>query len=180
MRRRDRTIHPSARIGVPTATGRRKSTAIRAVTPQLSSATSAHAMTSSRIPPWTMPSQPSKRRSSASSTHERPGSRWRSSPRPPVLRVPQAKQLWGANSKRPAGVSIAGRARVPVASDVKVLHLARLGLDEVLPRPDLLAHQHREDLVGQRGILAVHLEQRPRLGVHSRLPELIGVYLSEA
>ncbi len=45
---------------------------------------------------------------------------------------------------------------------------------------DLLAHQHREDLVGGRGILAVDPQQGPRLGVHRRLPELVGVHLAEA
>src|SRR3954447_15600119 len=153
IRRRDRVIHPSAWIGSPAVTGRRKWTPMRAVTPQLSSPTRAHAMTSSRIvqriPPWMTPSQPSNRLSSDRSTHDRPGSTWRSSPRPPALSVPHAKQLWGANSNRPAGVSMAGRGVVSVASDVKVLHLACLGLDEVLARTDLLAHQHREDLVGQ-------------------------------
>ena len=136
------------------STGLRKSTVIRAVTPQLSAPTSAQAMTSSRIvhriPPWTMPSQPSNRRSSVSSTQDRPGSTWRSSPRPPALSVPHAKQC----AARTRSGRSASRSRVAwpsrVASDVKVLHLARLGLDEVLARPDLLAHEHREDLVGQR------------------------------
>src|SRR4029079_16910803 len=133
------------------------------------------------------PSQPSNRRSSASATHDRPGSTCNSSPRPPALSVPQAKQLWAANSNRPVGVSMAGRVAdalggeaVPVASDVKVLHLACLALDEVLARTDLLAHQHRADLVGQPAIIAVDLEERPRLGVHRRLPELVGVHLAEA
>ena len=44
-------IQPSARIGWPTGTGRRKSTVRRAVMPQLSRPTSAQAMTSSRIVP---------------------------------------------------------------------------------------------------------------------------------
>ena len=153
IRRRDRVIQPSARIGAPTSIGRRNSTDIRAVTPQLSSPTRAQAMTSSRIvhriPPWMTPSQPSNRRSSASSVHERPGSTCRARPRPPALSVPHAKQLCGRNSNRPPGVSIAGRAS-RAASDVKVLDLPRLGLDEVLARADLLAHEHREDLVGQR------------------------------
>ena len=68
---------------------RLKSTAIRAVTPQLSSPTSAQAMTSSRIvhriPPWMTCSQPSNRRSSVTSLHDRPGSTWRTSPRPPAV-----------------------------------------------------------------------------------------------
>ena len=85
---------------------------------------------------------------------------------PPALSVPHPKQLWAANSKRPSGVSMAGRLGpvIRVASDVKVLHLARLGLDEVLAWPDLLAHQHREDVVGGRRILAVDTEKGPRLG----------------
>src|SRR5436190_6770056 len=190
-RRRERVIHPSAWTGMPTRTGRRRSTAIRAVTPQLSSPTSAQAMTSStivhRMPPWMTCSQPSKRSSSVTSHHDRPGSTWRSRPNPPALSVPQAKQLCSANSKRPLGVSIPGLpARAGpdgadgAASDVKVLDLSGLGLDEVFPRPDLLAHQHREDLIGQRGVLAVDPQERARFGVHRGFPELVRVHLAEA
>ena len=91
-RRRALVIQPSARIGVPIGTGRRNSTARRAVTPQLSLSTSDQAITSSRIvvviPPWAIPSQPSNRRSSSSSVQQRWGSRWRTRPRP--LRVQRA------------------------------------------------------------------------------------------
>src|SRR5438093_13092677 len=66
------------------------------------------------------------------------------------------------------------------ASDVKVADLPSLSLDEFLARLDVLAHQLREDLVGQGGVLRVDPKQGPGLGVHRRLPELVGVHLAEA
>src|SRR4029077_18883256 len=108
------------------------------------------------------------------SVHDRPGSTCIVSPRPPVLSVPQAKQLCGANSNRSTSLTDTTR------SDVKILHLARLRLDEVLARRDLFAHEHREDLVRRGGVLAVDPEQGARLRVHRGLPELVGIHLAEA
>src|SRR5687768_12234048 len=180
-RRRDLVIHPSARIARPTSTGFLNSTLIRAVRPQLSSPTSDQAITSSRIvhriPPWAMPSQPSKRRSSVSSVQQRRGSTWRTRPMPLVFSEPHAKQWCGATSKR--GTPGMPTTRVP-ASDVKILHLPGLGHDEALARRDLLAHEHREDLVGERGVLRIDAQERARLRVHGRLPELVSVHLAEA
>ncbi len=183
MRRRESVIQPSARIGVSIGTGLRKSTDIRAVTPQLSSATSAQAITSSRIvqtmPPWAMPSQPSKRRSSRSSVHDRAVSRWSASCRPCVVERPAGEAVVRRELEA-ASTSAATAVDRRAGSDVKVLDLAGLGLDEVLARLDLLAHEHREDLVGLGGVLDVDPQQRPRLRVHRRLPELVGVHLAEA
>src|SRR3954470_1082224 len=93
------------------------------------------------IPPWATPSQPWKRGSRVISVQQPSGVTCRSSFRPCSLSSPQAKQRWGSNRKPGS------------ASDVKVLDLACLGFDEVLPRRDLLAHEHREDRVGGGRVL---------------------------
>src|SRR5437899_3574150 len=61
--------------------------------------------------------------------------------------------------------------RIP--SDVQVLHVQRVILDELPPRLDLVAHQRREHQVGFGVILGADLEQRPDLRIHRRLPELL-------
>ena len=48
------------------------------------------------------------------------------------------------------------------------------------PRLDVVAHQDREHLVGDRGLLDRDLQQRALRRVHGRLPELLGVHLAEA
>src|SRR4029079_11918968 len=177
-RRRDSVIQPSTWMGWPSGTGRLNATESRAVRPQLSASTSDQAMTSSRIvatiPPWAISSQPWNRSGISWSVQHRSPSTCRSRCRPPVFSVPQAKQLWGSNAKR-SSMRWATRA-----SDVKIPDLPGLGLDELLARLDLLAHELREDLVRGGRVLAVDLEQRPRLRVHGRLPELVGVHLAEA
>ncbi len=104
IRRRERVIHPSARIGCRPSTGRRKSTAIRAVTPQLSSPTRAQAITSSRIvhriPPWVTPSQPSNRRSSVAA-------------RPTTARLDVEDEPEAARVERPAGEAVVRRELEP-------------------------------------------------------------------
>src|SRR5918999_1885548 len=64
-----------------------------------------------------------------------------------------------------------------VASDVEVAHLARLAADEVAPWLDLLAHQRAEDVVraGLGPLRDLDLEQCSCVGVHRRLPQLVGV-----
>src|SRR5690242_5166550 len=140
----------------------------------------AQAMTSSRsvatIPPCAIPSQPSKRSGSVSATQQRSSAAWSSRCRPCTFSVPQAKQLWGATSIRRPPI----RTSATAGSDVKVAHLAGLGLDELLARLDPLAHELGEDLVGHRGVLDLDAEQGPCLRVHRRLPELVGVHLAEA
>src|SRR6185503_9996524 len=143
-----------------------------------------------------MPSQPWKRSSRAMEVQQRSPSTWRSSWSPPSFRAPQAKQLCGSTSIRSSGVVVSAGAFVPRfdrrstasveppsrtrRSDVKVPDLPGLGLDELLAWRDLLAHQHREDRVGLFRVLDLGAEERPRLRVHRRLPELIGVHLAEA
>ena len=157
-RRRLRDDPPSARTGWPTGTGRRYSIVIRAVTPQLSSATSDQAMTSSRtvaddpavgdIFPALEPGVERQLRPRPAFADVEP---IRS---PSALSSPQAKQLCGSNSKRATCSSCRPDPASRRRQTSRVLDLARLGLDEVLARGDLLAHQHREDLVG--------LARRPR------------------
>src|SRR5919198_5145073 len=114
---------------------------------------------------------------------------------PEALSVPQAKQLCGvsSNGRTPlpgiapasgvlpdASDIVGGFDLSGGASDVKVLDLAGLRLDEVLAGADLLTHEHREDLVGERGVLAVDAQERAGLRVHRRLPELVRVHLAES
>src|SRR5918998_918518 len=67
----------------------------------------------------------------------------------------------------------------PPVLRIQVLHLAGVVLDKALARLDLVAHERREDLVRHSRRLDGHLEQRPVLRVHRRLPELDGVHLPE-
>src|SRR5688500_3162577 len=64
-------------------------------------------------------------------------------------------------------------------SDVQILHVLRILLDELPARLDVVAHQRREDLVGFDRVLERHLEDRARLGIHGRLPELVRIHLAQ-
>ena len=44
---------------------------------------------------------------------------------------------------------------------------------------DVVAHERGEHVVGDRGVLHRHLQQRARLGVHRGLAELLPVHLAE-
>src|SRR6476620_3099319 len=78
---------------------------------------------------------------------------------------------------RPSGTRMSASV---TASDVKVAHLASLGLDEVAAGLDPLAHELHEDVVRDPGGLDLDAQKRARRGVHRRLPELFGVHLAEA
>ena len=52
-------------------------------------------------------------------------------------------------------------------------------LDELTTGFDIVTHEHREDLVGLGGILDAHLLQQTVLGIHGRLPQLLGVHLTQ-
>ena len=54
------------------------------------------------------------------------------------------------------------RRRRAIALDVEVDDVAGVVLDELAARLDLVAHQHREDLVGRGRVLDRHLLQRAR------------------
>src|SRR5215203_1128508 len=63
---------------------------------------------------------------------------------------------------------------------IQVLHLAGVLLDKSLARLDLVAHERREQLVGDRRGLDRDLQERPVLRVHRSIPELVRVHLPEA
>src|SRR5207302_3004882 len=75
--------------------------------------------------------------------------------------------------------SLATLGMTPVL-DIEVLHFQRVVLDEHPSRLDLIAHEDREELLGADGVFDRHLQQAPRLGVHGRIPELLGVHFTEA
>ncbi len=56
----------------------------------------------------------------------------------------------------------------------------RVLLDEEAARLDLVAHQHREELVGGVRVLDVDPHHQPLRRIHRRLPQLLGVHLAEA
>src|SRR5438128_550873 len=65
-------------------------------------------------------------------------------------------------------------------SHVDVRRPQRIALDEVAPRLDLVAHQHREHVVGLDGVVDLHAQQAAHGGVHRGLPELLRVHLAQA
>src|SRR5438067_6401281 len=65
-------------------------------------------------------------------------------------------------------------------SDVQVLYIQRVVLDELAARLHLIAHQRREHQVRFGVILGAHLQQRARFRIHRRRPELIGIHFAEA
>src|SRR5215207_3468393 len=72
-----------------------------------------------------------------------------------------------------------GRMFPEKVSSIQVLHLSGVLLDEPLSWLDLVAHEIREQLVGDRRRLDRDLQERPVLRVHRRLPELVRVHLPE-
>src|SRR5215472_10175144 len=66
-----------------------------------------------------------------------------------------------------SGVLPGGPQRGP--SDVQVLHVERVVLDELAARLDLIAHQRREHQVGFGVVLGLDLQERPLRGIHRRL-----------
>src|SRR5258707_10669732 len=56
----------------------------------------------------------------------------------------------------------------------------RVGLDKFAARLDEIAHQGREGFLGEVFVADPHLQQRARLWVECRLPQLVGVPLPEA
>src|SRR3972149_1094434 len=57
--------------------------------------------------------------------------------------------------------------------------LVVVALDEVLARGHFLAHELREHAVGGHRVLYVDLEHDTTGGIHGRLPELLGVHLTQ-
>src|SRR5205823_8527291 len=72
------------------------------------------------------------------------------------------------------------RPSAPVStSDIEERDVLRVLLDEEATRLDLIAHQHREELVGGARVLDVYPDEQPLHGIHRRLPQLIRVHLAE-
>src|SRR5215472_1008288 len=91
---------------------------------------------------------------------------------------PRRRKCWAPRHHRrsaaawpPLHPGADGAARF--TSDVQVLHAERVLLDEAAPRFDLVTHQRGEDLVCLVGVLDADLQQRARLGIHRRRPELL-------
>src|SRR3954468_15394305 len=76
-----------------------------------------------------------------------------------------------------SGVMLMASTSLP--SDVEVGHVAGVGLDELAPRLDLVAHEHREHALGLRGVVHGHLDKGARPRVHRRLLELGRVHLAQ-
>src|SRR4051794_2551463 len=65
-------------------------------------------------------------------------------------------------------------------SHIQIRHVQRVLLDELAPWFNHVAHQLDEDVVGVVHLADLHLQQRARLAVERRLPELVLVHLAEA
>src|SRR5512140_3521883 len=86
-----------------------------------------------------------------------------------------------------AAMTVRGMRRAPSlarplrdpSSDVEVLHVQRVALDELPARVHRVAHQDGEDLIGLHRVVHPDLEERAPRRVHGRLPELLGVHLAE-
>src|SRR5579862_6153141 len=71
--------------------------------------------------------------------------------------------------------------RAPVSSsDIEELHVFRVLLDEDAARLDLVAHEHRHQLIGRVRVFHVDADEEALRRVHRRLPQLVGVHLAEA
>src|SRR5579883_1056138 len=68
-----------------------------------------------------------------------------------------------------------GMCFVRGSSDVEEPHVLGVGLDEVAAEVDVLAHEHRADLVGDGRRLHRDLKERALGRVHRRLPQLVEV-----
>src|SRR6185503_15128282 len=85
--------------------------------------------------------------------------------------------LW---SRRAEPVGRASRRRSLTRNlDIEVRDVQGVLLDELPARLDGVAHQHREHLIGADGVFHRDLEERARVGLHSRVRELLRVHLAE-
>src|ERR1044071_9255786 len=94
-----------------------------------------------------------------------------------------ATTVWCARSSirrsavvRPSDASDSARQEL----DVEVADVERVFFDELAARLDEVAHQLGEDAVGGLHLLDLHLEQVALGGIHCRLPQLLGVHLSQS
>src|SRR5579883_2584673 len=114
------------------------------------------------------------------------------SPQCPVSRSSRPTSMFSllhmprANSLRDKVRAIRLPIRQPYGSQkwsdplhVEVLHAVGVRLDEALAWRHLIAHQHRERLVGLERVVNRHLEDSARSGVHRGLPQLLRVHLAQ-
>src|SRR3989442_15982318 len=66
-----------------------------------------------------------------------------------------------------------------VRSDIQVLYIERVLLDELAPWLDLVAHQPREPEIRRGCVFHVYTDQHPPGRIHRRRPELARVHLAE-
>src|ERR1700730_10506644 len=101
-----------------------------------------------------------------------PSSRW--------AWTPPATTCSGAKSPPMASSAIFMRPRPAEGRlDVQVTHGLGVRLDEALAWIDFGAHQDVEDLVGLDRVFDLDPQQHAVLRIHSGLPELLGIHLSE-
>src|SRR6266481_2091159 len=67
-----------------------------------------------------------------------------------------------------------------IESNIQVDDFQGVFLDEFPPRFHVFAHERRENIFGGDSIFKLHLQQRARIRVHGRVPELLGVHFAEA
>ena len=96
-------------------------------------------------------------------------------------RRPLRVRCAGRRGRRPLWMGYAGRrGRRPLRSEIEVHHILRVGLNELLSRLYLFAHEDGEGGVGGQGVAQGDTAEGPGLGVHGGLPELVGVHLAQA
>src|ERR1043166_7454257 len=64
--------------------------------------------------------------------------------------------------------------------DIKVPHIQRVVFDELAARLDGVTHQHGEDFVGFDSVVNTDLQERARLRVHRRFPQLFRIHFAQA
>src|SRR5258708_24427363 len=57
--------------------------------------------------------------------------------------------------------------------NIQVLHIQRILFDKLPPRLDVLTHQRGEDGLALGNVFRLYREQRARLRIHGRLPQLL-------
>jgi hypothetical protein len=63
--------------------------------------------------------------------------------------------------------------------DVQISDVEGVFLDELSPWRDLVAHQDREQIIRSHFVFDSNLQQPTPLGVHRRLPQLIGIHFTK-
>ena len=100
----------------------------------------------------------------------------------PVVTSPAREELRGLEISGPA--PCLGIPRLTISDalhtlHVEVSHIEGIVLDEAPPVFDVFPHQRGENLVALDQVPQFHSQQGTALGIHSRVPELPGVHLSQ-